>query len=48
LVVKAGNTRRDHVRAAKDRLEKVNARLVGAVLLNAPFDSSLESYYSRQ
>jgi len=46
LVVKAGNTRRDHVRAAKDRLEKVNARLVGAVLLNAPFDSSLERYYS--
>jgi non-specific protein-tyrosine kinase len=46
LVVKAGNTRRDHVRAAKDRLEKVNARLVGAVLLNAPFDASLEQYYS--
>jgi len=33
------------VRAAKDRLEKVNARLVGAVLLNAPFDASLERYY---
>jgi capsular exopolysaccharide synthesis family protein len=48
LVVRAGNSRRDHVRAAKDRLEKVNARLVGAVLLNAPFDSSLESYYSGQ
>jgi len=46
LVVRAGNTRRDHVRAAKDRLEKVNARLVGAVLLNAPFDTSLERYYS--
>ena len=48
LVVKAGNTRRDHVHSAKDRLEKVNARLVGAVLLNAPFDTSLERYYSRQ
>jgi len=48
LVVKAGSTRRDHVRAAKDRLEKVNARLVGAVLLNASFDTSLERYYSRQ
>jgi non-specific protein-tyrosine kinase len=45
LVAKAGNTRRDHVRGAKDRLEKVNARLVGAVLLNAPFDSSMGSYY---
>lgn len=48
LVVKAGNTRREHVRAAKDRLRKVNARLVGAVLLNAPFDASLERYYSSQ
>jgi hypothetical protein len=36
------------VRAAKDRLEKVNAHLVGAVLLNAPFDTSLERYYSSQ
>jgi non-specific protein-tyrosine kinase len=45
LVAKAGNTRRDHIRVAKDRLEKVNARLVGAVLLNAPFDSSMGSYY---
>ena len=48
LVVRAGDTRRDHVRAAKDRLEKVNARLVGAVLVNAPFDSSLERYYSSE
>ena len=48
LVVKAGDTRRDHVRAAKDRLEKVNARLIGAVLLNAPFDAGLERYYSSQ
>ena len=48
LVVRAGNTRRDHVRAAKDRLDKVNAWLVGAVLLNAPFDHSLEGYYPSQ
>ena len=48
LVVRAGDTRRDHVRAAKDRLEKVNARLVGAVLVNAPFDTSLERYYSSE
>jgi non-specific protein-tyrosine kinase len=46
LVVKAGNTRRDHVRAAKDRLEKVNAHLIGAVLLNATFDASMGQYYS--
>lgn len=48
LVVRASSTRRDHVRAAKDRLEKVNAHLVGAVLLNAPFDTSLGRYYSSQ
>jgi non-specific protein-tyrosine kinase len=42
LVVKAGGTKRDHVKAAKDRLEKVNARLIGAVLTNAPIDSALQ------
>lgn len=45
LVVKGGAARRDHVKAAKDRLDKVNSWLVGAVLLNAPFDRSLEKYY---
>ena len=42
LVVKAGGTKRDHVKAAKDRLEKVNARLIGAVLTNARLDSALQ------
>ncbi len=42
LVVKAGGAKRDHVKAAKSRLEKVNARLVGAVLTNARIDSSLQ------
>jgi len=42
LVVKAGGTKRDHVQAAKDRLAKVNARLVGAVLTNARVDSALQ------
>ena len=42
LVVKAGTTKRDHVRLAKDRLEKVNAHLVGAVLTNAQLDKSLQ------
>jgi len=41
LVVKAGNTKREHVKAAKDRVEKVNARLIGAVLTNARVDSRL-------
>ena len=42
LVVKAGDTKRDHVKAAKDRLEKVNARLIGAVLTNAQIDAALK------
>jgi capsular exopolysaccharide synthesis family protein len=42
LVVKAGSTKRDHVKAAKDRLEKVNARLVGAMLTHAQVDATLQ------
>jgi non-specific protein-tyrosine kinase len=42
LVVKAGGTKRDHVKAAKDRLEKVNARLIGAVLTNTKVDTALQ------
>jgi capsular exopolysaccharide synthesis family protein len=45
LVVRANSTRRDDVRAAKDRLDKVNAWVVGSVLLDAPFDRSLGGYY---
>ncbi|NOK86045.1 MAG: polysaccharide biosynthesis tyrosine autokinase [Chloroflexi bacterium AL-W] len=36
LVVRAGNTRRDHVSQAKQALEQVRAFLIGAVLTNAP------------
>jgi non-specific protein-tyrosine kinase len=42
LVVRANHTKRDHVKAAKDRLEKVNARLIGAVLTNAQIDAALQ------
>ncbi len=42
MVVRAGSTKRDYVKAAKDQLEKVNARLVGAVLTNAQVDTSLQ------
>jgi capsular exopolysaccharide synthesis family protein len=48
LVVSAGQTKRDDVQAAKTRLEKVNANLIGAVLTNVPLDASLERYYVRQ
>lgn len=46
LVVKAGGTRREHVQQARDRLERVNARIVGAVLTNAPTDAMLQGYYT--
>jgi capsular exopolysaccharide synthesis family protein len=46
LVVKAGSTKREHVQQAKERLERVNARIVGSVLNNAPTDSTLEGYYA--
>jgi non-specific protein-tyrosine kinase len=42
LVVRANSTKRDYVRAAKDRIEKVNARLIGAVLTHAQVDASLQ------
>jgi len=48
LVVSAGQTKRDRVQAAKARLDRVNANLLGAVLTNVPLDTSLERYYTRQ
>ncbi len=45
LVVAAGQTKRDGVQAAKAKLEKVNARVLGAVLTNMPLDASLQRYY---
>lgn len=39
LVVKAGQSRRDQTTRARDALEQVHVRVVGAVLTNAPRDS---------
>lgn len=36
LVVKAGHSRRDQTQRAREALEQVNVRVVGAVLTNAP------------
>jgi capsular exopolysaccharide synthesis family protein len=44
LVVSAGRTRREHVQRARERLERVRVRLIGAVLNNAPRDASLGGY----
>jgi len=48
LVISAGNTKREHAREAVTRLEKVNARIVGAVLNNVVLDTSLNRYYSTE
>jgi len=48
LVINAGGTKRDYARAAKARLEKVNANLLGSVLNNVRFDVSLHRYYTAQ
>jgi capsular exopolysaccharide synthesis family protein len=44
LVVHAGRTRREHVQRARELLEKAHIRIVGAILENAPEDSSLGGY----
>ena len=44
LVINAGAPRRDHVERAREILERVRARVIGAVLNNAPVDSSISTY----
>jgi non-specific protein-tyrosine kinase len=46
LVISAGKTRREHALRAKELLERVKTRLVGAVLNNAPPDQSIGGYYA--
>ena len=45
LAVNAGKTKREQAQRAKSLLEKVNAHLVGAVLLNATEESGSGGYY---
>jgi non-specific protein-tyrosine kinase len=44
LLVGAGTTKREHAQRAQTVLEKVHARLVGAVLLNAELDAPFTGY----
>lgn len=46
LILRAGVSRRDQTARAKASLERVNVPLIGAVLLDAPRDSSVRAYYS--
>lgn len=45
LVVSAGRTKREHLRRAQQRLARVQAHLVGAVMNNVPLDARLRRYY---
>jgi non-specific protein-tyrosine kinase len=45
LVVSAGKTRRDNAHTAVQRLEQINARLVGTVLTNAQMGAGFKGYY---
>ncbi|MBN1678803.1 MAG: CpsD/CapB family tyrosine-protein kinase [Anaerolineae bacterium] len=47
LVLRAGKSRRDHAARAKEELERVKAPLIGAVLVNALYDSVVSYYYAR-
>lgn len=44
LVIRAGHTRREHAARAREALERVHVRIVGAVLDNAPRGSVASSY----
>jgi non-specific protein-tyrosine kinase len=44
LVVTAGRTRRDHAERAKELLERVNVRIIGAVLNEAARSATLSTY----
>lgn len=46
LVVSAGKTKRESARKAQAQLEKINARVIGAVLNNVKADSNAQTYYA--
>jgi capsular exopolysaccharide synthesis family protein len=45
LIVSAGKTRRDYARTAVQRLNQINARLVGTVLTNVQMGTGFQGYY---
>jgi capsular exopolysaccharide synthesis family protein len=45
LVISAGKTRREYARSAVQRLQQINARLVGTVLTNVPMGAGFKGYY---
>lgn len=46
LVISAGKTKRENARKAQSQLEKINARVIGAVLNNVKAESGASYYYA--
>lgn len=46
LVLKIGDSRRDHAQRAKEELERLKVNILGTVLVNVPRDSAMQTYYS--
>lgn len=46
LVIQSGQTRREHAKRAKAQLEKLNIRIIGAVLTGASTDNTIRGYYA--
>jgi capsular exopolysaccharide synthesis family protein len=44
LIARAGHTRREHAARAREALERVHVRIVGAVLTNAPRENTAKYY----
>jgi non-specific protein-tyrosine kinase len=44
LVIRAGHTRREHALRARQALERVHVRIIGAVLSNAPRETGSDYY----
>lgn len=44
LIMRSGSTRRDHAERAKELLERIGVRIVGAVLTNAQVDAQVSGY----
>lgn len=47
LVLRAGSSRRDHALRAKEELERLHVNVIGTVLVNAPRDTAVGTYYAR-
>jgi capsular exopolysaccharide synthesis family protein len=47
MVIRAGSTRREDAERAKELLERLNVRIVGAVLINAAVNSRAGGYYGQ-